>query len=127
MRFGASMGALRYLCIFLIATWLGCGTALAEKRIALTMGNPAYRNVSRLTNPANDAVLVGEMFKKAGFDSVEIRLDLNVSDMRKTLRDFGAGARDADVAVIFYAGHGIELDGNNYTRFTPEPENPSDR
>jgi hypothetical protein len=114
MRFGASMGALRYFCIFLIATWLGCGTALAEKRIALTMGNSAYRNVPRLTNPANDAVLVGEMFKKAGFDSVDVRLDLNVSDMRKTLRDFGARARDADVAVIYYAGHGIELDGNNY-------------
>ena len=54
------------------------------------------------------------MFKKAGFNSVDSRLDLNVNDMRRALRDFGSKARDADVAVIYYAGHGIELDGANY-------------
>jgi uncharacterized caspase-like protein len=62
----------------------------------------------------NDASLVGGMFKKAGFDTVDVRLDLNVVDMRKALREFGNKAREADVAVIYYAGHGIELDGNNY-------------
>ncbi|WP_298878240.1 caspase family protein [uncultured Bradyrhizobium sp.] len=100
--------------IALLLTSFTCGTALAEKRVALVIGNSAYKNVARLTNPANDAALVGDMFKKAGFDSVDVRLDLNVAAMRKALRDFGGKAREADVAVIYYAGHGIEFDGTNY-------------
>ncbi|WP_156447219.1 caspase family protein [Bradyrhizobium yuanmingense] len=78
------------------------------------MGNSAYKNVARLANPANDAALVGGMFRKAGFDTVDIKLDLNGSEMRRALRDFGGKARDAGVAVVYYAGHGIELDGVNY-------------
>nr|WP_246774221.1 caspase family protein [Bradyrhizobium diazoefficiens] len=78
------------------------------------MGNSAYKNVARLANPANDAALVGGMFRKAGFDTVDVKLDLNVAEMRKALRDFGGKAREADVAVVYYAGHGIELDGTNY-------------
>ena len=97
-----------------LATWLGIGSAHAEKRVALVMGNSAYKNVAKLANPVNDAALVGGMFKKAGFDAVDVKLDLNVVDMRKALREFGSKAREADVAVIYYAGHGIELDGTNY-------------
>nr|WP_276324973.1 caspase family protein [Bradyrhizobium yuanmingense] len=93
---------------------MGAGPALAEKRVALVMGNSAYKNVARLANPANDATLVGGMFRKAGFDTVDIKLDLNGSEMRRALRDFGGKARDAGVAVVYYAGHGIELDGVNY-------------
>src|SRR5205823_13630543 len=74
----------------------------------------AYKNVAKLANAANDAALVGGMFRKAGFDTVDVKLDLNVVDTRKALREFGGKARDADVAVIYYAGHGIELDGTNY-------------
>ncbi|WBL76087.1 caspase family protein [Bradyrhizobium xenonodulans] len=107
------MAALRFFLIIL-AVWLGCGPAMAEKRVALVVGNSAYKNVARLANPANDAALVGGMFRKAGFDTVDVKLDLNVVDMRKALREFGSKAREADVAVIYYAGHGIELDGTNY-------------
>ena len=109
---------LRLFALLILATWLstglGTGSALAEKRVALVMGNSAYKNVARLANPANDAALVGGMFRKAGFETVDVRLDLNVVDMRKALREFGSKAREADVAVIYYAGHGIELDGTNY-------------
>lgn len=105
---------LRLFVLLILATWLGTGAALAEKRVALVMGNSAYKNVARLANPANDAALVGGMFRKAGFDTVDIKLDLNVAEMRKALRDFGGKAREADVAVVYYAGHGIELDGTNY-------------
>ena len=87
---------------------------MAERRVALVIGNSAYKSVARLTNPANDATLVGGMFKKAGFDAVDIKLDLNVAEMRRALRDFGDKTKDAEVAVIYYAGHGIELDGTNY-------------
>jgi uncharacterized caspase-like protein len=88
--------------------------AFAEKRVALVIGNSAYKNVARLTNPVNDAAAVVGMFKNAGFDEVVSRLDLNVVEMRRALREFGNKARDADIAVIYYAGHGIELDGNNF-------------
>jgi uncharacterized caspase-like protein len=89
-------------------------SAFAEKRIALIIGNSAYKNVARLQNPANDAAAVAGMFKSAGFETVESRLNLTVSELRKALREFGNKSRDADVAVVYYAGHGIELDGNNY-------------
>src|SRR3569833_1413359 len=117
MHSGAGM-RLR-LFVWLIVTawlslWLGTGVALAEKRVALVIGNSAYKNVAKLANPANDAALVGGMFKKAGFDAVDVKLNLDVVDMRKALREFGSKAREADVAVIYYAGHGIELDGTNY-------------
>lgn len=108
------MGVLRLLALLLFATWLGAGAAHAERRVALVIGNSAYKSVPRLANPANDAALVGAMFKKAGFDWIDIRTDLKVGEMRKALRDFGGRARDAEVAVIYYAGHGIELDGTNY-------------
>jgi Caspase domain len=89
-------------------------SAYADKRVALVIGNSAYKNVNRLKNPANDAAAVVAMFKTAGFDAVDLRQDLNVVEMRRALREFGNKTRDADVAVIYYAGHGIELDGTNY-------------
>ncbi|MDD1527265.1 caspase (peptidase) [Bradyrhizobium sp. WBOS7] len=104
----------RLLVLLIVASWLGTGAAHAEKRVALVMGNSAYKNVARLANPANDAALVGGMFRKAGFDIVDIKLDLTGSEMRKALREFGGKVRDAGVAVVYYAGHGIELDGVNY-------------
>jgi hypothetical protein len=110
------MGVLRNIGLGLLtAGWCFSGSpALAEKRVALMIGNSAYQNVAKLPNPANDATLMAGMFKSAGFDLVETKFDLGANDLRRTLRDFGAESRDADVAVIYYAGHGIELDGNNY-------------
>jgi uncharacterized caspase-like protein len=108
------MRALGAIITAALLSALLCQPAFAGKRVALVIGNSAYKNVPRLTNPVNDAVLVTEMFKKAEFDSVTTKLDANIVEMRKALREFGAQARDADIAVIYYAGHGIELDGNNY-------------
>jgi len=88
--------------------------AAAGKRVALVIGNSDYQTVARLSNPANDAAAMTDTFKAAGFDIVESRRDLKTSEMRRALRDFSDAARDADVAVIYYAGHGIEVDGTNY-------------
>ncbi|MDI1261898.1 MAG: caspase family protein [bacterium] len=88
--------------------------AFADKRVAFVVGNSAYQNVVALTNPANDATAITEMFRKAAFDVVESRRDLKNTEMRRALRDFTEKARDADIAVIYYAGHGIEVDGTNY-------------
>ncbi|WP_371360661.1 caspase family protein [Afipia sp. GAS231] len=87
---------------------------MADKRVAFVIGNSNYQNVGALTNPANDAAAITEMFKKAAFDVVESRRDLKNTEMRRALRDFTEKARDADIAVIYYAGHGIEVDGTNY-------------
>src|SRR5215467_3844017 len=91
-----------------------CTSALADKRVALVIGNSAYKKVHALTNPANDAQAVGEIFRAAGFDVIDVRQNLDASGLRGAIRDFSQVVRDADVAVVFYAGHGIELDGNNY-------------
>lgn len=95
--------------VFLVA-----GPAHAEKRVALTIGNSSYKNVTQLPNPANDAVAVAALLKSAGFDVVESRSDLGIAAMRRALRDFSEMAADADIAVVFYAGHGMEVDGINY-------------
>ena len=109
------MGGFRTIVVLIFAAWwLGGGAALADNRVALIIGNSTYKSVPRLPNPVNDAALVAAMFNKAGFDHVAVELDLNIAQMRKALREFGDKARDADMAVIYYAGHGIELDGNNY-------------
>ncbi|MBR0705105.1 caspase family protein [Bradyrhizobium liaoningense] len=108
------MGAIRIFLLLLTVFCFSCGGAQAEKRVALVIGNSAYKSAPRLANPVNDASLVGGMLKKAGFDLVDIKLDLNAAEMRRALRDFGGRTREADVAIVYYAGHGIELDGTNY-------------
>jgi Caspase domain len=91
-----------------------CTPAFAGKRVALVLGNSAYQNVPRLTNPVNDAALMADTFKKAGFDVVVSKQDLGALDTRRVLRDFADSAADAEIAVIYYAGHGMEVDGTNY-------------
>ena len=90
------------------------GPAFAEKRVALVLGNSAYRNVAPLANPVNDSAKIASTLKEAGFDVVDSRRDLSAADTRRALRDFADRARDADIAVVYYAGHGIEVDGGNY-------------
>jgi hypothetical protein len=104
---------MRRLLLFAAALLL-CQPAWAGNRVALVIGNSTYKNAPLLLNPVNDAAIVAATLKNAGFDVVETRLDLQVADMRRTLRDFADQVRDADVAVVYYAGHGIELEGTNY-------------
>src|SRR5580704_6759462 len=105
----------RFYRILLAALLLfACEPAFAGKRVALVLGNSAYQNVPRLTNPANDAALMADTFKKAGFDVVVSQQDLGALETRRVLRDFSDSAAGADIAVIYYAGHGIEVDGTNY-------------
>ena len=96
------------------ALLLVCQPAWAEKRVALVLGNAAYQNVAKLPNPVNDGAVIAATLKNAGFDIVESRQDLPAAETRRTLRDFADRARDADIAVVYYAGHGIEVDGANY-------------
>jgi formylglycine-generating enzyme required for sulfatase activity len=105
-----SLGAM----ILAAALCASAGQAHAEKRVALVIGNSAYRNVPSLPNPANDADQVAALFRSAGFSAVELRHDLGIAEMRRAISDFAEAASDLDVAVIYFAGHGIEIDGANY-------------
>ena len=96
------------------ALLLVCQPAFAGKRVALVLGNSAYQNVAPLPNPVNDGAVIAAKLKEAGFDVVDFRRDLPAADTRSALRDFSDAARDADIAVVYYAGHGMEVDGTNY-------------
>ena len=109
------LGPLGVRSILVAAALLLAGhPALAEKRVALILGNSAYQNAPQLANPVNDAALIAAKLKEAGFDVVDSRHDLSALQTRRALRDFEDNARDADIAVVYYAGHGIEVDGTNY-------------
>ena len=98
----------------MVAASLWSGDAVAQKRIALVIGNSSYANVRPLPNPANDATAIADMFRAAHFDVVDASNNLGGLEMRRVFRDFAEKSRTADIAVVFYAGHGIEMDGTNY-------------
>src|SRR5690349_22024339 len=112
MSVRGSIGFLRFLLV--AAALLICGPALAEKRVALVLGNSAYQNVPPLANPVNDAALMADTLRRAGFDLVDSRSNLSSVETRRVLRDFADKSANADIAVIYYAGHGIEVDGSNF-------------
>src|ERR1700749_753844 len=87
--------------------------ALADKRVAFVVGNAAYRNVPQLPNPAIDAKAIANVLRSVGFDVVE-GTNLTRAKMTQKLLDFGKKAEGADVAVFFYAGHGIAVNNTNY-------------
>jgi uncharacterized caspase-like protein len=106
--------ALRTALLALVALMAGQIDAHAEKRVALVVGNSSYEHAVQLPNPANDGAAVGRLLKAAGFDTVEVKRDLGAVAFKRALREFTLTARDADMAVIFFAGHGIEVGGVNY-------------
>jgi len=88
-------------------------SAAAETRVALVVGNSSYAHGGRLPNPANDAAAVAEALRKVGF-TVTSRQDLGKQQFEEALKVFTRDAASADVAVVYYAGHGMEMGGTNY-------------
>jgi len=84
-----------------------------EKRVALIIGNSNYHHIPPLANPQNDASAIGNSFKKLGF-ATEIKLNLSKSEMDQVIRQFSESLSGANVAVFYYAGHGIQVNGVNY-------------
>ncbi len=91
----------------------GADAAFADKRVAFVVGNGAYKNVAPLPNPAIDARSMARLLRNVGFDVVE-GANLTRDKMTEKLLDFGKRAERADVALFFYAGHGIAVNGINY-------------
>jgi tetratricopeptide (TPR) repeat protein len=89
-------------------------TTTGGKRIGLVIGNGSYKNVPALENPVRDAELFANSLKSAGFDSVLLKTNLSRQQMIETLHGFEEIAAAADWAIIYYAGHGMEVEGTNY-------------
>jgi len=95
------------------ALLVSVNVAKADKRVAFVVGNGAYRNVAALPNPAVDAKAMAKLLRNVGFDVVE-GANLTRDKMTERLLEFGKKAEGADVALFFYAGHGIAINGTNY-------------
>jgi uncharacterized membrane protein YgcG len=101
------------LVLSLICMVFTAGAANAEKRVAFVVGNGTYKNVAALPNPPIDAKAMAGALRNIGFDVVE-GTNLTRDKMTEKLLDFGKKAQGADVALFFYAGHGIAISGTNY-------------
>jgi uncharacterized caspase-like protein len=107
------MSYLRIPLAFVLIPYFFSLPAAAEKRVALVVGNSTYAQVGTLANPANDANDISSALKSAGF---EVILGLNVDkrEFDSKVRNFADILEDADVAIFFYAGHGLQVAGRNY-------------
>ncbi len=99
---------------FTVLTGLAVPVVWAAERMALVIGNSAYRNAPRLSNPVNDAAAIAEALKRIGFTVTGPLMDLDKVKMDAALLDFGRQAQAAEAVVVFFAGHGLEAFGQNY-------------
>jgi hypothetical protein len=101
------------LGLVLMAPVLWAPPARAERRVALVIGASAYQHAPALPNPVNDAVDVAAALVATGFTVVDA-YDPDFAGMQRAVRDFGRALEGADVALVYYAGHGVQVDGRNY-------------
>jgi uncharacterized caspase-like protein len=97
----------------LAAALLLAATAQAEKRVALVVGNSAYKEAGKLANPVNDANEIAAALKAAGFEVI-LGIDVDKRGFDTKVRNFADLMEGADVAIFFYAGHGLQVAGRNY-------------
>ena len=109
------MQALRSLVVAVVAFVVLAVPAvvLADGRVALVVGNSTYAHIGRLPNPDNDARDMSAALRRLGFE-VTVELDADRVELTEALRAFTRQSAGADVSLVFYAGHGIEMDGVNY-------------
>jgi hypothetical protein len=101
------------VCVMVLVAVLQTPQASASTRVALVIGNAAYSEAPALANPVNDANDMAAALTKAGF-KVVLGLDLDKRSFDRTIRDFSRMVADADAALLFYAGHGLQVGGRNY-------------
>lgn len=87
--------------------------AAAERRVALVVGNGDYTVAPKLRNPRSDAAAMIDKLRSLGFEVFD-GLDADRLALGEKLKEFGRATQNADVALFFYAGHGIQVDGQNY-------------
>ena len=101
------------VAVVLFSFLLFTSAAHAEKRVALVIGNSAYKHAGELANPKNDATDMAVALKKLSFRVVE-GFDLDKPSLDRKIRDFATALQGADVGLFFYAGHGLQVAGQNY-------------
>lgn len=106
------MRTMRAAVIFLISLVFGTGL-WAQDRVALVVGISSYENAPPLANPRNDATAIGRRLEALGFD-VTLGIDLDYGDFSKALGRFSRKASKANLSLVYFAGHGIELSGENF-------------
>ena len=104
---------MKQILVSLLLLAFAASAAHAERRVALVIGNSGYEHVTQLTNPDNDAKGMAEKLTSLDFEVVT-GTNLSLRDMRKTVREFIAKLEGADIALFFYAGHGLQVSGENY-------------
>ena len=105
---------MRFVLMILFAlVFLGTGSLAAERRVALVIGNGAYSDAAKLPNPANDARAMSEALKRLGFE-VRLVMDATQADLLSAIDDYSKLLPGTSASVLFYAGHGIQLEGQNY-------------
>jgi len=107
---GRLLGALAFAVLALLLTLTA---ASAERRVALVLGNSQYQHAAPLTNPVRDAEAMAERLKNLGFEVVS-GFDLTKQQTQGTVAQFAKQVRGADIALFFYAGHGLQVSGKNY-------------
>ncbi|HST09527.1 MAG TPA: caspase domain-containing protein, partial [Terriglobales bacterium] len=108
------MTAFIKLTLFILVTVVTTATAAgAAKRVALVIGNSAYRHAGELANPRNDATDIAAALRKADFQVLDA-LDVDKAAFDRKIRDFASALSDAEAGVLFYAGHGLQVAGKNY-------------
>jgi TPR repeat protein len=112
-------------CLVLFMLVMMLGTARAERRIALVVGNSDYKHIGALDNPAHDASLMASTLKDLGFSLIGggAQRDLDKAAFDIAIQSFGREIQGADVALFYYAGHGVQVRGSNY--LVPVGANPS--
>lgn len=100
--------------VCLAASTLFATAAVADRRVALVIGNSAYKSAPTLGNTISDATAISGLLKSSGFEVVISRNDLGVVEFKRAVREFLLTAENADIAVVYYAGHGVEINGTNY-------------
>ena len=111
----------------IVAMLLACApllTTAAEKRVALVIGNSTYQNITPLDNPKNDAALLARTLKAEGFTLIgdAAQLNLDKVSLDRVVQSFGQQVQGADIALFYYAGHGVQVRGSNY--LVPVDANP---
>ena len=113
-RAGALLNWTVGLALALAISGSAGSAALAERRVALVIGNAKYDHAGVLANTINDANAIAALLTNAGFDFVDERTNLGVVEFKRAVREFVDRSANADVAVVYYSGHGLEVGGVNY-------------
>jgi carboxyl-terminal processing protease len=110
------IGRVLLLVAMTVVVAVSASPAIADRRVALVIGNSAYQNVARLENPRNDALLMAATLQELGFILIGdgAQLDLDKTGLDAAVQKFGVSLQGAEVGMFYYAGHGVQVRGSNY-------------